>query len=81
MTYVITEACIGNKNTSCVDACPVDCIHDGGDTFVIDPVECIDCAACVPVCPVDAIYIEAEVPEPLKPWIEKNRDFFRKKQP
>lgn len=81
MTYVITEACVGSKNTACVDVCPVDCIHDGGDTFVIDPVECIDCAACVPVCPVDAIYIEAEVPETLKPWIEKNRDFFRKKRP
>lgn len=76
VTYVITEACIGTKNTSCVDVCPVDCIHDGGDTFLIDPAECIDCAACVPVCPVNAIYPENEVPEALKPWIKKNRDFF-----
>lgn len=27
MTYVICEPCIGTKDTSCVDACPVDCIH------------------------------------------------------
>ena len=26
MTYVITEACIGVKDRSCVDVCPVDCI-------------------------------------------------------
>ena len=27
MTYVIAEPCIGVKDTACVDACPVDCIH------------------------------------------------------
>src|SRR5207253_403851 len=60
------EPCIGTKDTACVDACPVDCIHpkknttynDGRPGFdevpqlYIDPVECIDCGACVPVCPV-----------------------------
>ena len=65
MAYVIAEPCIGTKDTACVDACPVDCIHpkknttydDGRPTFdnvpqlYIDPVECIDCGACVPVCP------------------------------
>src|SRR5215203_1846537 len=30
VAYVITEACIGTKNTACVGACPVDCIYDGG---------------------------------------------------
>lgn len=27
MTYVITQPCIGTKVASCVDVCPVDCIH------------------------------------------------------
>ena len=27
MTYVIAGPCIGVKDTACVDACPVDCIH------------------------------------------------------
>jgi len=70
MAYVIAEPCIGVKDTACVDACPVDCIHpkkntsyeDGRPGFedvqqlYIDPVECIDCGACVPVCPVSAIF-------------------------
>jgi len=29
MAYVIAEPCIGVKDTACVDACPVDCIHPG----------------------------------------------------
>ena len=37
VAYVITEACIGTKNTACVGACPVDCIYDAGDHFVINP--------------------------------------------
>ena len=59
MTYVIAEPCIGVKDTACVDACPVDCIHpkksatydDGRPSFdevsqlYIDPIECIDCGA------------------------------------
>ena len=27
MTYVITEACIGTKNTACVQVCPVEAIY------------------------------------------------------
>jgi Na+-translocating ferredoxin:NAD+ oxidoreductase RNF subunit RnfB len=27
MPYVIAEPCIGVKDTACVSACPVDCIH------------------------------------------------------
>ena len=70
MAFVIAEPCIGTKDTACVDACPVDCIHpkkgttydDGRPSFdevsqlYIDPIECIDCGACVPVCPVSAIF-------------------------
>jgi len=44
MTYVIAEPCIGVKDASCVDVCPVDCIHtsDEAPLFYIDPDECID---------------------------------------
>ena len=31
MTYVITEPCVGVKDASCVDVCPVDCIHPRKD--------------------------------------------------
>jgi NAD-dependent dihydropyrimidine dehydrogenase PreA subunit len=71
MAYVIAEPCIGTKDTACVDACPVDCIHpkkdeDGfaeADQLFIDPVECIDCGACVPACPVSAIFAQDDLPE------------------
>ena len=51
MAYVIAEPCIGTKDTACVDACPVDCIHPKKDEaafataelLYIDPVDCIDC--------------------------------------
>jgi NAD-dependent dihydropyrimidine dehydrogenase PreA subunit len=29
MAFVIAEPCIGTKDTACVDACPVHCIHPG----------------------------------------------------
>jgi|GraSoiStandDraft_1057264.scaffolds.fasta_scaffold138691_3 hypothetical protein len=28
MTYIIAEPCIDIKDLSCVDVCPVDCIHE-----------------------------------------------------
>jgi NAD-dependent dihydropyrimidine dehydrogenase PreA subunit len=64
MTYIIAEPCIDIKDKSCVDVCPVDCIHPRKDEpefeaatmLYIHPEECIDCGACVPACPVSAIY-------------------------
>lgn len=53
MAYVIDDSCISCGN--CEDKCPVDCISEGDDIYVIDADVCIDCAACVPACPVDAI--------------------------
>ena len=55
MAYVITQPCIGVKDASCVDVCPVDCIEEGEDMFYIDPDVCIDCGACVAACPVDGM--------------------------
>jgi NAD-dependent dihydropyrimidine dehydrogenase PreA subunit len=45
VTYIIAEPCIDIKDRSCVDVCPVDCIHEAGRMLVIDPEECIDCFA------------------------------------
>lgn len=75
MIYVITEPCIGTKDQSCTEVCPVDCIYDGGDQFYIHPDECIGCSACAAVCPVEAIYDEDEVPEQWRGYIEKNRQY------
>ena len=62
MTYIIAEPCIDIKDRSCVDVCPVDCIHEAGRILVIDPEECIDCGACEPECPVEAIFPEDALP-------------------
>jgi NAD-dependent dihydropyrimidine dehydrogenase PreA subunit len=45
VTYIIAEPCIDIKDRSCVDVCPVDCIHEANRILVIDPEECIDCFA------------------------------------
>jgi NAD-dependent dihydropyrimidine dehydrogenase PreA subunit len=45
LTYIIAEPCIDIKDRSCVDVCPVDCIHEFERILVIDPEECIDCFA------------------------------------
>jgi ferredoxin len=79
MAYVICEPCIGVKDGSCVEVCPVDCIHsrDEDEMYYIDPEECIDCGACVDPCPVDAIYPEDEVPEEWKEYIAINANYFK----
>ncbi|MCH7579425.1 MAG: ferredoxin family protein [Chloroflexi bacterium] len=81
MTYVITEPCIDLKDATCVDVCPVDCIHttDDDNQFYIDPEICIDCEACVFVCPVDAIFYEEDVPEKWKKFTKINLDYFSAK--
>jgi ferredoxin len=81
MPFVITDPCIGTKDTACVDVCPVDCIHPRKDEpefeqatmLYIHPEECIDCGACVPACPVAAIYDSPEsTPASQKQLIEAN---------
>lgn len=75
MTYVITEPCIGVMDRSCVDVCPVDCIHfeEGVDRMLfINPEECIDCGACEPACPVTAIFPEDAVPDNQEVYKEIN---------
>ncbi len=79
MPFVITEPCIGVKDATCTEVCPVDCIQtsDEEKQYYIDPVACIDCAYCESVCPVNAIFDEFRVPSDQRPFIAKNRDFFK----
>jgi len=80
MTYVITEPCIDVLDRSCVEVCPVDCIHEeeGVDRkLYIDPDECIDCGACEPVCPVTAIFAEDDVPEQYAEYTELDAKWFK----
>lgn len=79
MTFVITSLCLGTQDRSCVDACPVDCIHfeAGVDAMLyIDPIDCIDCGACQPACPVTAIFPEGEVPEAEARFTQINALWF-----
>lgn len=84
MTFVICDPCVGTKDTACVDACPVDCIHPRMDEsgfgdepqLYIDPAECIDCGACAPECPAQAIYAEEEVPAEWRHAVEANARWY-----
>jgi NAD-dependent dihydropyrimidine dehydrogenase PreA subunit len=84
MPYVIVEPCVGSKDNSCVEVCPVDCIHptpdepgyDEVEQLYIDPAECIDCNACVQACPVDACLSDEDVPEQWQHYIAANAAYF-----
>ncbi len=84
MTYIIGSPCIGTKDTACVDACPVDCIHpkkdeegfEESEMLYIHPEECIDCGACEPACPVTAIWPEDNVPDEEQKYIPVNYEYF-----
>src|SRR5438067_12775942 len=79
MAFVIAEPCIGVKDTACVDACPVDCIHPRRDELEFAAAaqlyishECIGCGACVPVCPVAAIFSPEDLPEKWAQFTQVN---------
>ena len=78
--FIIAQPCIDVKDKSCVDVCPVDCIHpidgDDVDQLYIDPEECIMCGACEPVCPVEAIFIVEDLPEEWAHYEKINADYF-----
>lgn len=84
MAFVIAEPCIDVKDTACIDACPVDCIHplkDGSEfaaerQLYIDPNECICCAACIPVCPVSAIFDEEDLPKGWQHFAQIDASWF-----
>ncbi len=82
MTYVITQSCC--NDASCVDVCPVDCIHPRPDEpgfataemLYIHPDDCIVCGACVDVCPVAAIYPDYELPDHLNDYLLVNAEYY-----
>ncbi|HST43459.1 MAG TPA: ferredoxin family protein [Conexibacter sp.] len=84
MAYVIAEPCIGRKDGSCVEVCPVDCIQplkEDADwatveQLYIDPAECIDCNACTESCPVNAPFPDDQLPERWAAFAQRNADFF-----
>ena len=78
MTHVITQPCITVKDKSCVDVCPVDCIHgkDNDPQLFINPNDCIDCTLCVDACPVSAIFAAEDVPAEWKNFVQVNADYF-----
>jgi NAD-dependent dihydropyrimidine dehydrogenase PreA subunit len=82
VTFVITQPCIDTMDKSCVEVCPVDCIHydEGTDRMLfIDPVECIDCGACQPACPVSAIFPDGDVPAEQGQFTEINALWYQDK--
>jgi ferredoxin len=52
MSYQISDECI--KCGKCEPECPVSCITEGEEKYVIDEDACVECGACANVCPVDA---------------------------
>lgn len=84
MAYVITQPCC--NDASCVDVCPVNCIHPTPDEapfattemLYIDPDTCIDCGACVDECPVEAIFPDNELSESDAAYEAMNAAYFEK---
>lgn len=74
MAYVVTQNCIGNKHTSCVDVCPVEAFREGPEMLFIDPDTCIDCNACVSACPEGAIFPRSMVPADQESFIALNAE-------
>ena len=52
MAYIINDECISCG--ACADACPIGCISEGADKFVIDADACVSCGSCADACPVGA---------------------------
>lgn len=87
MAIVIAAPCINVKDTACLDVCPVDCIKPGktdaefqtASQLYINAEDCIGCQACIPACPVGAIYVEEDLPEKWKNFVQINADWFAAK--
>ncbi|OBJ68050.1 FAD-dependent oxidoreductase [Mycobacterium sp. 1274756.6] len=87
MPHVIGQSCC--NDSSCVFACPVNCIHPSPDEpgfattemLYIDPDACVDCGACVRACPVDAIAPDTQLSVDQLPFIAINASFYPERPP
>jgi ferredoxin len=85
MPHVITQPCIGVKDSGCVPVCPVECIHptpdeedfQAAEMLYINPDICIDCGLCIDECPVRAIFPEDELPDEWVDFTARNAAYFR----
>lgn len=76
---MITDPCVDVKDRSCVEVCPVDCIHtsDADRVCYIDPLNCIGCNLCLLACPVGAIFTADGLPAAPPEWTLVNAMWFR----
>ncbi|MFC0316363.1 FAD-dependent oxidoreductase [Gordonia phosphorivorans] len=87
MAHVITRPCC--NDASCVEVCPVNCIHPTPDEpefltaemLYIDPEACIDCGACIDECPVSAIFPDDQLEAKDEPYLQINADYFKDHDP
>jgi ferredoxin len=78
MAFVVTAPCFGCKHKECLQDCPTDSFHEGENMLYIDPDTCIDCDVCASVCPVEAIFLDENVPEQWRDFIELNAEMSQK---
>jgi len=67
MTYVVTQPCIGTKDRSCVEVCPVDCFYNHPDPelnkkVAVEPAKAGDFGMLV-IHPDECIHCGACEPE------------------
>ena len=74
MTHVVTSACVDHKYQDCGAVCPVEAFREADNYLVIDPDECIDCAACVTECPVEAIFADTDLPDEFENCLDRNEE-------
>ncbi len=83
MTFVIAAPCVADY--SCVEVCPVNCIHPMPDDaefdrvpqLYINPDQCVDCDACREACPVNAIFPADQLPPKWRVYEDINAAYFR----
>jgi len=63
MPFVIAEPCIGVKDKSCVEVCPVNCIYEGEDQFLHSSRRVHRLPGVRSRVPVQAIFPDNGVPE------------------
>tara|TARA_R110000787_G_scaffold201880_2_gene312625 strand:+ start:966 stop:1244 length:279 start_codon:yes stop_codon:yes gene_type:complete len=83
MAYVVAAPCVADY--SCVEVCPVDCIHpmpdengfEAATQLYINPVQCTDCGACEEACPVNAIFPMDTLPTKWAHYAQINKNHFK----